>query len=292
MPLDDLLKEENAPAEISVQVGDTPVKLSISELRELAAERNQSKAQLAQREQELRDTSGRLANLEQSTAQLLRGAATAVAQDQQKPQVDPVSSIKDYLRGLLSNEQSYDYTKDKYIGPAMDLMAQRADAIATDKAKQIIDSGLKPMADQLRTALQVAVGNAEKSQFDGFPDKPKDLTLEQVRAYAQQHGIVDRQRGWPDIPRALAEITAPARAQTREEQIKQEAYQRAISDMRKQSGQDMPFIATPRGVELRETKPPVSQMKANGVYKTPEEMFDEALELAINDTAILSPLNR
>jgi hypothetical protein len=292
MPLDDLLKEENAPAEISVQVGDQPVKFSVAELRELAAERNQTKALLAQREQELRDTGGRLASLEQSTAQLLRGAATAVEKDQQRPQADPVAGIKDYLRGLLSNEQGYDYTKDKYIGPAMELMAKRADDIATDKAKQIIDSGLKPMAEQLRTALQVAVGNAERSQFDSFPDKPKDVTLEQVRQYAQQHGIVDRQRGWPDIPRALAEMTAPTRQQTREESIKQEAYQRAISDMRKQSGVDMPFIATPRGVELREVKPPVSQTKTNGMFKTPEEMFDEALELAVNDTAILSPLTR
>src|SRR5271166_952901 len=257
--LADLLKED-APAEIEFQLGDQTTKLSISELRNLAAERDSAKAAAAQHEQMANATAQRLAQLEQSQATLLANAARSVEADQNRP--DAVQIVLDRVRTALNPDQGYDFSKDKYLSPALEKARQDADALANAKVGQLLE-GLKPVfaaqAASSNTALQVAVEEKERAIFNAFPDRPTDKTLEDVRHYAMHNRILD-QRGWPDIRAALESMTVPARQAKHDQEI----YQKAISDMKKEYGMNMPFVASQRGVEMRELKPLVEFRKPNG----------------------------
>lgn len=201
--------------------------------------------------------------------------------------VDMRQQLRDALGGLLQ-QPGYDYSKDGYVTPAMNMAREQAVEAARKEAEEKyatriarLEEDNKAIARQSILAEENSWWRINKSDLPKRPDG-NTYTLDDLRQLAMANNVKDS-RGYPDYDRLKDALLQPTRQAAHEDALKDEAYKRGLADARKASAASIVDIPGRGFMRAGETKPIV---ETKG--KTAQQIINESLSAAFEDQDILN----
>lgn len=282
MPLKDIIA--NLADDQEIQIGENKVK--VADVKgELAAFEKMVPREDYDKIKTEHDT---MAN---SVVDFLNKAASTTLETPQQPQqtpIDPRTAIREGLKDILFKEQGYDYSKDQYVGPAMqktrDEAYQAAVRDVTARYDPIIDSLNKNQSMLYNAAVLAEENSWYRMNRKELPKRPdgKDYSLADLRQLGQANNIIDPVRKIVDLDEVLNRLTYPQRAEAERKQLQEEAYKKGINDARSAAAGSIVDFPYRQGVRVGEQK------TQNTEGKSARQIVDEALSNALNDPDLLN----
>jgi len=286
MALRDIIKD--LPDEAEVQVGEN--KLRVGDLR---ADMYDPEKFVAR--EDFTKLNNQHQELGNGILNFLNRAAAATTdqmngQQNGQPQPEPVDmrqQLRDALGGLLQ-QPGYDYSKDGYVTPAMNMAREEAVKLAREEAEQKYSARIAKLEEDNKAIARQSILAEENSWWrmnkSDLPKRPDGnaYTLQDLRQLAMANNVKD-DRGYPDYDRLKDALLAPTRQAAHEEALKDEAYKRGLADARKAAAQNIVDIPGRGFLRAGESKPVV---ETKG--KTAQQIINDSLAAAFEDQDILN----